>query len=413
MPRYIVVPGKMETARSVPKDIPGSIHLPLVDGFVARLTDDERTDLANRGFTVVEEDTYSIPTPVEEPSIAAGGGDYYYPTVELDPSIPGNMNMMVTAGVESLIAKGITGKGVTIGIADTGIDPSHPDLSNDIAAFKDFIHSDQSPKDPSGHGTGVASFAAGTGIVVDKFHGVAPDANVMMARVMDGSGNGREADIILGLGWLDESGAEIINLSLGSMIRRWSPLSEAVQKLADKGRIVTTAAGNDGPRTITSPANAYGCICVAACDEHGRYADFSSVGPAMGRDREDVPKPDITAWGHHVAIARSIGTSLGKDIHKRYVAVSGTSFSAPFVAGAAALYKQAVGNITTFKTDLIITADDDPNTDHGHEGAGRIQIERAIEKALGGPVPTTIPPGAGGCLLGPIGMLLRMICIPK
>jgi len=78
MPRYIVVPGTRETARSVPKDIPDSIHLPLIDGFIARLTDDERTDLANRGFTVVEEDIYSIPRPVEEPSTSAGGD--YYPT---------------------------------------------------------------------------------------------------------------------------------------------------------------------------------------------------------------------------------------------------------------------------------------------------------------------------------------------
>ncbi|MCW1296837.1 MAG: S8 family serine peptidase [Candidatus Parvarchaeota archaeon] len=145
----------------------------------------------------------------------------------------------------------ITGFNVTIAIIDTGIDPTHPDFLfpvGKIRGWKDFINGRPDPYDDHGHGTHCASLAAGTGTQSNgKFKGVAPDAFLLIAKVLDAEGSGYSSDIIAGIDWAIQNGADVISLSLGgSYSGPMSPLTEAVNNAVDQGIFVAVAAGNNG-----------------------------------------------------------------------------------------------------------------------------------------------------------------------
>ncbi|MGC9089991.1 MAG: S8 family serine peptidase [Caldisericia bacterium] len=176
----------------------------------------------------------------------------------------------------------VTGKGMLIGIIDTGIDYKHPDLGGGIGKeFKvkggyDFANNDSDPMDPpeQGHGTAVAGIAAGNGIV----KGVAPDANLMAYKVFpDGEGGASDADIIAAIDQALKDGCTSVNLSLGSPGGKseGDPETDAMNNAVNLGLIVVAAAGNEGLRSkelswpISQPSTAKNAISVAASDEGG------------------------------------------------------------------------------------------------------------------------------------------------
>ena len=121
----------------------------------------------------------------EDPNVALVWADLPVHTL-LDTSVP-----IIRA--PDVWAAGFTGRGVTIAIVDTGVDTEHPDLVGRVAEFKDFTG--QGNSDGNGHGTHVASIAAGSGAASDgKYRGVAPDATIIAARVLDSSGSGSQSD---------------------------------------------------------------------------------------------------------------------------------------------------------------------------------------------------------------------------
>lgn len=356
-------------------------NLPLINSVAAEITEDEASALRAQGFEVFPDERLFIPP--YPPKVRAA---FMFPTQESRPETPGPMEQMAASGVEDLLGLGYSGVGVHIGIADTGVDADHPDLVGRLEKWGDFVErGNEEPKDPNGHGTACCGISCGSGATVEKFHGVAPKASFSVARVLEEDGGGYTSAIIEGMTWLADQGCDIINLSLGSTSVMYTPMSRAVDQLCERGITVCVAAGNDGPLgRITSPANAYKCIAVAACDQTGRRADFSSVGPATGKDEEDVAKPDIMAWGENVVMARSEhGKDEGIQVHDEYQAMDGTSFSSPFVAGCAALYMQAVGKMDGFKEHIQETAVDSPDLTYDQEGPGRIEIYEAIAKGLG------------------------------
>ena len=359
---------------------PRSLHL--INGFAADLDADEIKDLEARGFSSFPDDkTIHVPTPVDK--IRALG---VFPSPECDPAKTDPMLQMVASGVERLIALGYTGAGSHVGSADTGVDASHPDLVGRIVNFRDFVeHSNTNPKDPEGHGTCTTGIAVGSGASVAKFHGAAPGAAYSHARVLDADGSGYTSDIIEGIQWLAGLGCDVINMSLGSSDTGWTPTTAAVQALCDKGILVVVAAGNDGPTThVEAPANANGCVTAAANDQNGNHCDFSSIGPATGKNGENLDKPDVSAWGENVVMPLSSQAEAhGFRINDRYQVMDGTSFACPFISGCAALYKEAVGNVTDFKDRIRETAYDNPAITREQEGPGRIDIYAAIAKELG------------------------------
>ena len=402
---------------------PRSLHL--IDGFNADLSAEEVQHLEARGFTSFPDDRIIRIPPMPQRVRSLG----VWPTPECDPAKAGPMRQMADAGVERLLALGYGGAGVHIGSADTGVDSNHPDLVGRLANFKDFVEkTNPTAKDPQGHGTCTTGIAVGSGATVAKFHGVAPQASYSHARVLDADGSGYTSDVIAGVQWLASIGCDIINMSLGSSETSWTPTTAAVQALCDIGITVVVACGNDGPTThVESPANADGCIAAAANDQNGNHSDFSSIGPATGRNGESLPKPDISAWGESVVMALSseaapFGFKIGQ-----YQVADGTSFACPFTSGCAALYREVIGNLVNFKARIAETAYDNQAFTHDQEGPGRIDIHAAIAKELGvievppkggtpppvdppvDPPPVTpppvTPPSPNGCLLPIVGVV--------
>ncbi|NJE09366.1 S8 family serine peptidase [Thermococcus sp. MAR1] len=282
---------------------------------------------------------------------------------------------------------GYDGSGITIAIIDTGIDASHPDLQGKVIGWKDFVNGRSSPYDDQGHGTHVASIAAGTGAASNgKYKGMAPGAKLVGIKVLGADGSGSISDIIAGVDWAvqnkDKYGIRVINLSLGSSQSSdgTDSLSQAVNNAWDAGIVVCVAAGNSGPDkyTVGSPAAASKVITVGAVDKYDTITDFSSRGPtADGR-----LKPEVVAPGNWIIAARASGTQLTDvTIGDYYVAAPGTSMATPHVAGISALILQAHPSWSPdmVKTALIETADivkPDEIVDIAY-GAGRVNAYKA------------------------------------
>ena len=191
---------------------------------------------------------------------------------------------------------GFDGHGIRVAIVDTGIDATHPDLKDRIAAMSDFTGAsgavDGSAKDDVGHGTHVAGTVAGGGSV---YRGVAPGASLVIAKALSAAG-GTEDAVLAAMSWASKQQVQVMNLSLGGPGSPTSPLSREVDALAAEGIIVCVAAGNAGPaaKTISSPGDAKGALTVGAADKTGALAFYSSRGPVPG---VRYSKPDLTAIG--------------------------------------------------------------------------------------------------------------------
>ncbi|GEC08091.1 hypothetical protein SSP24_57460 [Streptomyces spinoverrucosus] len=145
---------------------------------------------------------------------------------------------------------GLTGKGVTVAVLDTGVDTTHPDLAEQVSVSRSFIEG-QEVADRDGHGTHVASTVAGTGAASDGAEkGVAPGAALAVGKVLDDQGSGSESQIIAGMEWAArEVGADIVSMSLGTTEPSdgTDPMAQAVNTLSkETGALFVVAAGNTG-----------------------------------------------------------------------------------------------------------------------------------------------------------------------
>lgn len=177
----------------------------------------------------------------------------------------------------SAYAEGYTGRGITIAFLDTGIAPikdfTYP--SNRIIAFKDFVNDKTEPYDDNGHGSHVAGIAVGNGILSDgKYMGIAPNSNIVSIKTLNHKGSGNSSDVLAGIQWLIDNAKryniKIANLSIGTTNTSSNdPLVKAVEAAWDLGITITTAAGNNGPKsgTITSPGISRKVITVGASDD--------------------------------------------------------------------------------------------------------------------------------------------------
>ncbi|MEO3973616.1 S8 family serine peptidase [Streptomyces sp. CAU 1734] len=286
-------------------------------------------------------------------------------------------------GAPKAWAAGHDGTGVTIAVLDTGVDRTHPDLRTRVVGEKNFTDSPDT-RDRFGHGTHVASIAAGTGAKSGGRHkGVAPGAGILNAKVLGDTGEGFDSVIVAGIDWAVAQGADIVNMSLGGTDAPGiDPVEALVNEMsAKKGVLFAVSAGNDGPGagTISSPGSADAALTVGAVDDADRMADFSSRGP---RVTGGVIKPDVTAPGVDTtaAAAAGIAPELPGD-PAGYVSYSGTSMAAPHVAGAAALLKQRHPRWkgSELKAALASTAEDTGHTVF-EQGTGRIALDRAVRQ---------------------------------
>ncbi|MFJ4467228.1 S8 family serine peptidase [Streptomyces sp. NPDC089424] len=299
---------------------------------------------------------------------------------------------------------GYEGQGVKVAVLDTGIDAGHRDLADRVAGAKDFSGSGNTG-DHFGHGTHVASTVAGTGAASDGTRrGVAPQADLLIGKVLDDNGYGSESGIIDGMEWAADEGAKVVNMSLGADIRTdgTDPMSVALNALTEStDTLFVVAAGNSGPGryTVGSPGAADAALTVGAVDRGDTLAPFSSRGPRYG---DDTVKPDVTAPGVGIVAARAAGTSLGTPINADYIALDGTSMATPHVAGAAALLAQQHPDWSAqqLKDALISTSRTVAGTKVTEQGGGRVDLATAT-----GPLTATgslaLPPMDLGMANGP------------
>ncbi len=200
------------------------------------------------------------------------------------------------------------GAGQVIAVVDTGVDITHPDLlanlwSNpgevpgngldddgngmaDDVRGRDFVRGDGDPSDHENHGTHVSGIAAAVANNSLGVAGVAPGAQIMGVRVLDGDGSGSTSDIANGIAYAANEGAGVINLSLGGPAGGGDgAMQNAIAFAGTRGTVVVAAAGNDASNNDvapTSPCNLPNAnlICVAALDDGGNLASYSNFGPS-------------------------------------------------------------------------------------------------------------------------------------
>ncbi|ADB31977.1 peptidase S8 and S53 subtilisin kexin sedolisin [Kribbella flavida DSM 17836] len=293
--------------------------------------------------------------------------------VSLDRSVP-------QIGAPAAWRSGYTGTGATVAVLDTGIDTSHPDLTGQVKAAKNFTGDPTG--DLVGHGTHVASTIAGTGKAsAGRYRGVAPGAELLDAKVCQFRGC-QESAVLAAMEWAAvEQDADVVNLSLGGPDTPGvDPIEAAVNTLtARTGALFVVASGNSGPfgRTVSSPASADAALAVGAVDRYDELAPFSGRGPRIG---DGAVKPDVTAPG--VAITAALANA--RPGGAAYTAMSGTSMATPHVAGAAALLVQRRPDWTADRLKAALTASARPAVNQSvyEQGAGRIDVAGAITQTV-------------------------------
>ncbi|WP_316524125.1 S8 family serine peptidase [Kitasatospora brasiliensis] len=315
--------------------------------------------------------------------LAAGGVD----KVWLDGKVSAALDRSTAQiGAPQAWSSGWTGKGVKVAVLDSGIDRGHPDVAGSLGETSDFTGPVGTPvnADPDGHGTHVASIVAGTGAASDgRFKGVAPDAELLVGRVLNDEGQGQESWVLQGMEWA-AARAPIVNMSLtGPPTDGTDPMAQAVNTLSARyGTLFVAAAGNSGrPGTVGTPGSADAALTVGAVDRDGALASLSSRGPRVG---DQAVKPDLTAPGVGIVAARAAGTDGQEPVGDRYTAISGTSMAAPHVAGAAALLAQQHPQWKGPQLKAALTSSASPAAGQGayEQGAGRVDLVRATTQEV-------------------------------
>lgn len=300
--------------------------------------------------------------------------------VEIDPvqeiATSGNENVAYNIEMVRALeanAYGYTGKGIVVGLIDTGVNPEHEDLKDAMWTTDEFpnhgwnfISNNNNPKDDQGHGTHCAGTILGNGTAGMRT-GVAPEAKLMALKALDRSGGGTASGVIKSIEFAAEHGANVISMSLGFLNQNNSEKKlwrDTMTNLLEANILAVVAAGNEGeytsvyriPNNIRYPGacppawlhpgqtqegGTSSVLTVGAVTKEGSARlGLSSMGPVTWQNidtYDDYPynpgmgliRPDIMAPGQAVPSADY------KD-PQGYLPMNGTSMATPCVAGIAA-----------------------------------------------------------------------------
>ena len=306
--------------------------------------------------------------------------------VLLDKAVP-------QIGGDQVWSAGYTGKGIKVAVIDTGVDAGHADLNgNKVVGWVDYVNGKTSPYDDHGHGTHVSSTIAGTGAASSgKYKGVAPEAGIIGIKVLGKDGSGSTSNIIKGIEWAVNNGADVISMSLGSSTHSQSS-DTAIDNAIKAGVVCVIAAGNSGSgaKTIACPGDDINAITVGAVDRNDAIASFSSRGP----NRDGSVKPDVSNMGVGLVAAKATGITIGKAVDQYYTALSGTSMATPMTSGAVALLLQAKPDMTPAQVKDALTKTAKPlggSVPNNNYGYGRVQAKAALDYVLSGKLPAPTP----------------------
>jgi len=372
-------------AKAVLADAADYRNLPIIGGFAADLTGQQIEALDASGLNVSDNEAVHV----TDADWGAGSHDAsaVYPQVD---------------GAPGAWASGLGGTGVSVAVVDTGISNSG-DLAGKVIAGYDFSGEGSYTTDSFGHGTFVAGIIAGSGAAsTGAVKGVAPGVNLVSLKIAGANGSSDVVRVISAIQWAVNHAAQhnirILNLSLGTdSTQSWriDPLNAAVEGAWHAGMVVTVAAGNAGAGGISKPGDDPYVITVGSSDDattvdaaDDTIASFSSTGPTSA----SIAKPDLVAPGAHLVSTSAPGSAAdtavpASRVDPIYFRGSGTSFSAPQVAGAAALLLQQRPGLTNneVKALLASSASALPGIPVTAQGAGALNIP-ALLAAPTGPV---------------------------
>lgn len=283
-------------------------------------------------------------------------------------------------------------EGALVGIVDTGIFPSHEDLSGRLLAQHDFFNIDPIAEDDHGHGTHASGIMLAHGNNGKGVSGIAYGPNIRLA-VAKGCGNTIigylcwSPDIADGIMWLADQGVAAINLSLGGETPS-SAEQVALQYAQANNVLPVCAAGND-EGAVDWPAAFPECMAVSSTGWNDALASYSSFGPEV----------EVAAPGGEILHPDALDMILSTWLDGGYVYMAGTSMATPQVTGLAGLL-HALGVTDADEKRAIIrsTADDlGPSGFDTSFGDGRINVWAAVQEAVGDPPPpppTPEPPVA-------------------
>ena len=347
-----------------------------------------------------------------------------------DRKTGGEMNRAaVVSGARAVQEQlGFDGAGVGVAVLDSGITPWHDDLtyrgsnpavkvvgSQRVSKFVDFVNGRLTAYDDHGHGTHVSGIIAGNGYdTLGARAGIAPAANIVSLKVLDGRAGGYISNVIAAFDWVVANrvayNIRVVNVSVGAAVTEYyetDPLTLAAKRVVDAGIVVVTAAGNLGKNpvtgkpqygAITAPGNAPWVLTVGAYSHEGtlqrnddKMGPYSSRGPTA---IDFVAKPDITATGTGIVSLSSPGSLMyltkaslllkGSLLtaNKPYLSLTGTSMASPVVAGAVALMIQANPKLTPNMAKAILqyTAQD-YGYDALTQGGGFLNVKGAVDLA--------------------------------
>ncbi|HEY7119886.1 MAG TPA: S8 family serine peptidase [Tepidisphaeraceae bacterium] len=279
------------------------------------------------------------------------------------------------------------GSGQTIAIIDTGVDYNHPAIKGKYIGGVDLVTGDGDPMDEDGHGTGVAAIAVGNQFTFGgaKYQGVAPGARIVVVRV-DNDKNVPDSRYEQAFQWIIDNRQKynitVVNASFGSghyaTEAQRSVYADEMAQLASDGVVIVAASGNDGaftPYGVEYPGADPSAFAVGSINSSDAISKFTERGPNM----------DILAPGENVPTAY-----LDYTTHDPiYLEASGTSFSAPFIAGAAAILKQIDPTFTARDVMSILRGSGSDNFDGDKEANPytqlswpRLDLDSAISLAL-------------------------------
>jgi subtilisin family serine protease len=321
-------------------------------------------------------------------------------------------------------AYNLDGTGIGIAFLDSGLYTSHKAFTGRVGGSKDYTGENRTD-DPFGHGTHVAGIAAGgVGFLSGKYGGVAPNATIYNARVLNSLGVGTVSGVLAALNDLllyhTTYNIRVVNISLGMPAidsYKDDPVCRAVRQLVDQGVVVVVAAGNDGKDShgnkvyglIHSPGNEPSAITVGASNDmwtidrsDDAVTTYSSRGPTRSfwtdasgvRHYDQLLKPDLVAPGNKVGSAEadsnylvklnpSLDMGVSKFANQKEMRLSGTSMATPAVAGAAALLFQLNPKLTPNEVKMLLTYTAQPLAGFNQleQGAGELNAEGAVRLA--------------------------------
>ncbi|MBP6085410.1 S8 family serine peptidase, partial [Candidatus Gracilibacteria bacterium] len=293
------------------------------------------------------------------------------------------------------------GEGTIVAIIDSGIVDLHSELTSQLwtnpSELNDSIDNDNNGlvddthgwnffdntnklTDGLGHGTQAAGLIAANGNT-QGIIGVAPQTKIMVLKVLDDNGNGSTSDVVQAIHYAVNQGANVINMSFGGANAMTAPLISACNDALQAGVVLVAAAGNSNLDIVAhnfAPAAVPGVIVAAASDSNGQRASFSNYGNKVDLTAPGIALLTTRAGTNSEPSSQVIGSTSNPN---GYIVVTGTSFSAPLVSGAAALLK---GQNPQWTVDQIRTRLQNSSTDMGSVGKdplfgyGRLNVEAAL-----------------------------------